>query len=59
MEDVAEANYNHFIEKMWPNIKEIYNKKKAAKESEADSVVTAPGDTSTETPEKAEAVRKF
>lgn len=59
MEDVAEADYNHFVEKMWPNIKEIYNKNKSAKVPEADTTITAPDVTSTEVPEKAEAVRIF
>lgn len=55
MEDVAEADYKHFVEKMWPNIKEIYNKNKSAKVPEADTTITAPDVTSTEAPEKAEA----
>ncbi|XP_014786940.1 glucosidase 2 subunit beta isoform X2 [Octopus bimaculoides] len=28
MEEATEASYDHFIEKMWPNIKEIYRKPK-------------------------------
>lgn len=53
MEDVVEADYNHFVEKMWPNIKEIYNKKNKPTESDPSTVITTADVTPTpETSEK-------